>query len=50
MCVDGKLCAAKDYACNTPLSGRGFTIGNAGHIPGPFAGFIDEVRIWNYAR
>ena len=50
MCVDGKLCNAKDYACNTPLSGQGFTIGNTGNIPRPFAGLIDEVRIWNYAR
>ena len=50
MCVDGKLCGTREFPCDRPLSGAAMTIGNAAAISRPFAGLIDEVRVWNYAR
>ncbi len=50
MFVDGKLCGEKAYESESPLSGQPVTIGNASSIKRPFAGLIDDVRIWNYAR
>jgi len=50
MFIHGKRCGTKEHPADRVLSGRPVTIGNAISLARPFAGLIDEVRIWNYAR
>ena len=48
--VDGKPCDTKEYAQESPLGISGMAIGNAATIPRPFAGLIDDVKLWSYAK
>ena len=50
MYVNGNLCETKAFECARPLRGGAMTIGNAGTMQRPFAGLIDEVRIYNYVK
>ena len=48
--VDGKLCGTKDYLQDSPLQMSGMAIGNGTTIPRPFAGLVDDVKLWNYVE
>lgn len=50
MVVDGKLCGTRQYECGDPIRASSMSIGNAAQLPRPFAGLIDDVRLWNHAR
>ena len=48
--VDGKPCQSKEIDRDTPVRIGAMTIGNAARMSRPFAGMIDEVRVWNYVK
>jgi len=48
--VNGKRSGTKHFPDARLTSGSPFVIGNAAAMARPFAGLIDEVRVYNYAR
>ncbi|NOZ23001.1 MAG: LamG domain-containing protein [Planctomycetes bacterium] len=50
MYVNGALCEQKAFECASPIAGQGMTLGNTSTMSRPFAGLIDNVRIYNYVK